>query len=505
MTLATVCGVVLVGVSGTIVTVEVDVSDGLPSVGLVGLPDATVSEARSRARCAVDAMDATWPSRRITIGLSPAEVRKHGSGLDLPIAVGVLAASGQLPTTHLASTAFVGELGLDGTLRPARGALPAALAARRAGMTALVVPADGVGELARVSGITVVTARELREVVALLSEPTLVSSELPAVPASRAAGPDLADVRGHAHGRLALEVAAVGGHHAALIGAPGVGKTLLAQRLAGLLPDLDHEAALEVAAIHSAVGAPRPDDQYLRPPSRSPHHSASAAALLGSVRGSRVAPGAVTLAHHGVLFLDEAPEFARPALEGLRQPLESGAVTVDRTGWGGRLPASFQLVLAANPCPCGLRVGSGAACSCAPAAVRRYAARLSAPLLDRIDIRLTVSRPSDAELEPAEPGESSSAVRDRVAAARERSARRFVDCPWRINARIPVGELRRRWLPDSGGAELLRDLDRRSANLRGPDRVLRMAWSLADIGARPRPTRDDIAVALSLRGSGWAS
>jgi magnesium chelatase family protein len=292
-----------------------------------------------------------------------------------------------------------------------------------------------------------------------------------------------------------------------MVGAPGVGKTLLAERLPGLLPELDDDAALEVAAIYGVTSASRGQQDYRRPPMRAPHHSASSSALLGSVHGARVVPGAATLAHRGVLFLDEAPEFARPALEGLRQPLESGWISLGRSGWSGRLPARFQLVVAANPCPCGRRVGSGAECSCAPAAVRRYATRLSGPFMDRIDIRLTVTRPSDAELTGTEGPESTSTVRARVALARERSARRFADLPWRVNAAIPAGELRRTWWPDPSGAEVLRQLDRRAANLRGPDRVLRMAWSFADLAGRERPGLDDVAAAIGLRGAStaWAA
>ncbi len=504
MTLAQVHGAVIAGVSGSLVRVEVDVSDGLPGVGVVGLPDASVSESRSRVRCAIDSSGKAWPNRRITIGLSPAEVRKQGAGLDLPIAVGILAASDVVPSTHLGTTAFVGELGLDGAIRPTRGTLAAALAAREAGLTNLVVPIASGRELGRLTGIRVVLVERLDQVCELLASASLAHG--PRAPAAGVPGPptsvpDLTDLRGHPQGRLALEVAAAGGHHVALVGSPGVGKTMLAERLAGLLPDLDDEAALEVAVVHSVAGAPRPDADYLRPPARAPHHSASAAALLGSVRGARVHPGAVTLAHRGVLVLDEAPEFSRPALEGLRQPLESGTASVDRTGWSGLLPARFQLVLTANPCPCGRRTGTGAGCSCAPAAVRRYAARLSGPLLDRIDIRLVVPRPADAELAESGSAESSAAIRERVHAARERSGRRFAGMPWHLNAAIPVGELRRHWRPDPAGAQLLREYDRRSANLRGPDRVLRMAWSLADLAGRDIPGRDDVALALSLRGA----
>jgi magnesium chelatase family protein len=507
--LAQVHGVVLSGVAGAVVRVEVDVSEGLPSVGVVGLPDTSVTESRWRARCAVVSIGRTWPNRRITISLAPAEVRKQGAGLDLPIAIGVLVASEQLPATHLPTTTFVGELGLDGRIRATQGALAGALAARRAGIDTIIAPTASAPELARITGLRVLLADHLNEVVELLMAPDLGDGRAcPMRPRACAdAGPDLRDVRGHVTARLALEVAAAGGHHVALVGSPGVGKTLLAQRLPGLLPDLGDDDALEVAALYSVAGITRADGQHFRPPLRAPHHSASAAAVLGSVRGARVVPGAATLAHAGVLFLDEAPEFARPALEGLRQPLESGTVSLDRTGWNGVLPARFQLVLAANPCPCGLRVGTGAACSCAPAAVRRYASRLSGPLLDRVDIRLALQRPPDAELATGAEGESSDIVRERVRLARDRATARLSGFPWRSNADVPAAELRRRWPPDDEGAALLRDAESRSANLRGPDRVLRMAWSLADLGGRDRPGRDDVAVALGLRGRSipWAA
>ncbi len=491
------------------IRVEVDISDGLPSVGVVGLPDTSVTEARWRARCAIDSIGCTWPNRRITVSLSPAEVRKQGAGLDLPIAIGVLAASEQLDDADLSDITFMGELGLDGQIRPTRGALAGALAARAAGVARVIVPSATADGMPPMPGIRVLVADHLAQVVAVLTGKAPEQEGDPhRFRAGGAAGPlerrDLRDVRGHAHGRRALEVAAAGGHHLALVGAPGVGKTLLAERLPGLLPDLDDDAALEVAAIYGVTSVERGVHDYRQPPMRAPHHSSSASALLGAVHGSRVAPGAATLAHRGVLFLDEAPEFARPALEGLRQPLESGWISLGRSGWSGRLPARFQLVVAANPCPCGRRIGSGSECSCAPAAIRRYAARLSGPFMDRIDIRLTLSRPCDADLAVTEGAEQSAAVRDRVLAARERSSRRWSESPWDINAAIPAGELRRRWWPDADGGELLRELDRRAANLRGPDRVLRMAWSLADLAGRERPGRDDVATAISLRGASTA-
>ena len=354
MALASVHGLVLSGVSGQLVRVEVDVAQGLPTVGVVGLPDASVGESRWRARSALASIGAAWPNRRVTISLSPAEVRKVGAGLDLPIAVAVLKASDQLPDVDLGDIAFVGELGLDGQVRPARGALACALAARRAGIGRIVVAPSCAREVALLTGLGVVPAGHLATVVAVLRE----GSDGDPLPAQQdpdeaaASTADLRDVRGHLHARFALEVAAAGQHHLAMVGPPGVGKTLLAERLPGLLPDLEGEAVVEVAAIHSVAAVPRPAGTQARPPYRAPHHSASSAALLGTVHGYRVSPGAVTLAHRGVLFMDEAPEFSRPSLEGLRQPLESGVVSINRSGWSGVLPGRFQLVLAANPCPC---------------------------------------------------------------------------------------------------------------------------------------------------------
>lgn len=513
MSLATVSGIVVNGVRGELVRVEVAVSDGLPSIGIVGLPDASVSEAKSRARCAVDSSGWPWPNKRITVSLSPAEVRKHGAGLDLPLAVGVLAASGELPHTELEATAFLGELGLDGKLHRAQGTLAAVLAARSAGLRRVVVSSDVAADVAGVPDIDVWGAASLGQVCRLLTgqgsdadvesttaghpAPEHVDEEGPQV---RLHVPDLSDVRGQAIPRWALEVAAAGGHHVAMVGSPGVGKTLLATRLPGLLPALSEEESLEVAAIHSVAGLSSMPGATRRPPFQAPHHSASSASLLGAVHGGRVTPGSATLAHHGVLFLDEAPEFCRPALEGLRQPLESGHVALHRAGWRGSLPARFQLVLAANPCPCGMRMAPGG-CSCPPMSVQRYASRLSGPLMDRIDIRLTVQRPSDGELQSTVPAESSAVVRERVEAARDRTHRRLAGSPWRCNAQIPTGQLRSHWKPDSGGAEVLQESEQRSTNLRGSDRVLRMAWTLADLAGRDRPGRHEVTAALTLRGA----
>lgn len=497
MALARATGVVLSGVSGSLVRVEVEVSSGLPSVGVVGLPDTSVSEARWRARSALASIGATWPARRVTVSLAPAEVRKVGAGLDLPIAIAVLVASGQLTGIPIEGTVLLGELGLDGSLRPVRGALAGVMAAQ--GHDRIVVPTASLPEIGMAAGVA--GARDLGEAVAILRGDVRGSVPEGASP-GRMERPDLADVRGHASARHCLEIAAAGGHHLAMVGAPGIGKTMLAERLPSVLPDLDTDAAREVAVVHSLADRPGPGTA---PPFEAPHHSASMSALIGTVSGARVTPGAFVRAHRGVLFMDEAPEFARPCLEALRQPLESGVVSLHRSGWSGSLPSSFQLVLAANPCPCGMR--GTVDCSCPPAAVRRYAARLSGPLMDRIDLRVALTRPLDVELRDPAPAESSADVQARVSLARERAAHRFSGMAWQVNAHIPTGQLRRAYLPDASGAQLLADAERSSRNLRGPDRVLRVAWTVADLNGHARPTRDDVAHALGLRGSAtpWAA
>lgn len=510
MPVAQVNGVVVSGVTGQPVKVEVDLSSGLPSVGVIGLPDPSVNESRWRARSAIASVGIPFPPGRVTISLSPAELRKAGAGLDLPITIGILLADGRLRGVDVSRTAFIGELGLNGELRPARGVLACALAARAAGIERIVVARRGSREVAQLPGLTCIVAERLSTVLEVLKGEGIGDQPEPdpsdhGEPAGDIA--DLRDVRGHAHARFALEVAAAGGHHLVMVGPPGVGKTLLAERLPGLLPPLTDEAAIEVAAIHSVAGYARSPRDRDRPPFQAPHHTASSPALLGAVHGSRVAPGAATLAHRGVLFMDEAPEFPRPVLEGLRQPLESGVVALGRSGWSGLLPARFQLAMAANPCPCGQRAGSGALCSCTPNAIRRYAARLSGPLMDRVDIRLSLSRPAAAELRSSDVGEDSASVRERVVAARARARARFEGLPWDCNAQVPTGVLRRSGQPGSGGAELLHSLESGSTSLRGVDRVLRIAWTLADLAGKDRPDRDEIAAAMGLRGqtTAWAA
>lgn len=498
--LARVHGAVVDGVRATVVLVEVDIAQGLPTVGLVGLAGTTVDEARWRVRSAVGNSGAPWPASRITIGLSPADLPKAGTGLDLAMAVGVLAASGQLPRSVF-DVAFLGELGLDGSVRSIRGALAAAQAIADAGMSTVMTGSADAGVVELLPGLEVIPVDTLLEALEILRgtrSPRRVSA--PSAAASVDDDElDLADVRGHQFARFGLEVAATGGHHCALVGPPGVGKSLLAFRVGSLLPDLSAADAVEVTTVHSLTRTWRAEDGLLmRPVVQAPHHSTSAGAVLGSVRGGQAVPGAVTLAHLGVLLLDEAPEFSRPCLEGLRQPMESGQIALHRVGRQVVLPARCQVVITANPCACGFAIGDGRDCTCSPTARKRYRERLSGPLMDRIDVRITATRPGPSELAAA--GESSHLVRDRVGHARERAAHRFAEVPWQLNAHVPPGYLRRAMAPDDGGRRLLEASSRDTTSLRGLDRVLRMAWSIADLAGAARPGAGHVAAALGLRG-----
>ena len=498
---AQVWGVVVSGIAGLPVKVEVEVSPGLPTVGVVGLPDASVGEARWRVRSAIVNSGCSWPGSRITVGLSPADVPKNGTSLDLPITVGILLASKQIPLMAVEGAAFIGEVGLDGAVRPFPAVLPAAIAAVRIGLTRIFVESSGARQVCMVPGIEVIVVRDVGHVVAVLrgqAEP----EPLPAADrvAVRSSAVDMADVRGHEYGRFAIEVAAAGGHHLSLLGPPGVGKTLLAERIPTILPDLGEQLSIDVTSIHAVAGqVPAGSGLIRRPPFQAPHHSASSTALLGTIRRGHPVPGAATLAHGGVLFLDEAPEFDRPSLEGLRQPMESGEIRIMRAAASAHLPARFQLVLAANPCPCGLAIGKGLDCRCTSLARRRYAERISGPLRDRIDIRIDINRPSIAELNSAAT-ESSRSIGVRVAQARSCAARRFEGMPWSLNSLIPAGELRRQWRPDARGCELLDAAEQGGLSLRGVDRVLRIAWTLADLADRIVPGREQVATALGLRG-----
>ncbi|WP_433286036.1 YifB family Mg chelatase-like AAA ATPase [Micromonospora sp. CA-244673] len=501
MSYAKVLCVGLVGVAGHVVEVEADLAPGLPGVVISGLPDTALHEARDRVRAAIVNSGQKWPNRRITLNLLPATLPKYGSAFDLAIAVAVLGGSGELPLVPLDATVVLGELGLDGTVRPVRGALPMVAAAARAGFAQVVVPAGNAAEAAVIPGVRVRAVDTLHRLVSFVRDGTPLLAPPADAPAPVTGGPDLVDVAGQRLGRRALEVAAAGGHHLALLGPPGAGKTMLAERLPSVLPELDDDAALEVTALHSIAGLLPPGGRLLRrPPFQAPHHTATVPALVGG--GSGLArPGAVSLAHRGVLFLDEAAEFSKGALEALRQPLENGRVQVARTRGSTEYPARTQLVLAANPCPCAKPSGD-AACECTPLARRRYLGRLSGPLLDRVDVQVRLPPVRAAELlQTGTPNESSATVAARVAEARRAAAERWASTGRRVNAEIPGPYLRRPpWrLPGRDTTELRKRLDSGSLSARGFDRVIRLAWTIADLDGRDRPDGGDIAEAIQLR------
>lgn len=497
MSLARSFGAVVSGVAGQIVVVEVDHSQGLPTVGVVGLPDASVNEARHRVRTALGNQDLQWPKGRVTISLSPAEVRKQGAGLDLAIAMGVLGVTGQIPASALATTVFVGELGLDGSIRQVPGALPATVAAAQAGFTCVVVPKENNLHCSVVPGITVLSYSSLTHVIAGLVHGV---EALPPQTGSQSETEaesilDLSDVLGQHQARWALEIAAVGSHNMLMVGAPGVGKTLLAERLPGILPRLNDQQSLEVTSIHAIAGTLTRPGAITIPPFESPHHSSSLSAIVGGVHGQRVKPGSITKAHHGVLFLDEAPEFARNVVEVLRQPIESGQIVLNRAHWSGVLPARFQLLMAANPCPCGnASPETQQKCSCTSINRRNYAQRLSGPLLDRMDINISMPHVASTES-----GDSSTTVAQRVCEARERTHYRLHGLPWHVNAHVPASHLLGSFRPAVGGQELLDHYHRKSGGLRGAHRILRVAWSIADLVGHQVPDRNDIAMAIHLR------
>ncbi|MCP2263828.1 YifB family Mg chelatase-like AAA ATPase [Promicromonospora thailandica] len=512
MGIATTRAVSLVGLQGHVVEVQAHLAASVPGFTLVGLPDTALSESRDRVRAAVASTGLPWPVRKITVNLSPAALRKQGSAYDLAIAVAVLAgadgpAAPGLRREGLGRVVHLGELGLDGRVRPVRGVLPSVAAAVAAGFPDVVVAQGDLEEARLVPGARVVGAASLAEVVALHGGPPELVREVVAVRPDRSALPsrppgDLADVLGQERPRFALEVAAAGGHHLLLIGPPGAGKTMLASRMPGILPDLTDREAVEVTAVHSVAGLFDPGGGLIRrPPFEDPHHTATAAAVVGG--GSGVPrPGAVSRAHRGILFMDEAPEFRADVLETLRQPLEHGELVLHRTGGAARYPARFQLVLAANPCPCGMAVGKGLECSCSPTVRRRYLARLSGPLLDRVDVQVEVEHPDRVD-RLGSTSEPTSAVAARVLAAREAARARLADTPWSTNAEMPG-----RFLRDVLGprqtlyAPIERAMTDGTLSLRGVDRVLRMAWTVADLAGRAAPTSGDVGNALLLRTRG---
>ena len=511
MTLARAYSVALVGVEGHLIEVEADIASGLPATILVGLPDTALREARDRIRAAIVNSGESWPAAKITVGLSPAALPKRGSGFDLAIAVAILAAAEAVPASALAGKMFLAELGLDGRLRPVPGVLPAVVAAAHGAQTVMVA-AQNAEEAALVPGVQVTGASSLAEVIIWLRggpppSPVAVpdppqgppSGSSPA--AAMAKKLDLAEVLGQAEARLAAEICAAGGHHLSLLGPPGAGKTMLAERLPTILPRLPAPAAIEVTSIHSVAGRLPPGSGLITtPPFCAPHHTSSMAAIVGGGSGV-IRPGQASLAHHGILFLDEAPEFHRDVLDALRQPLESGEVVIARAGTQAVFPARFTLILAANPCPCAKAAGPGrSGCSCSPAARRRYLARISGPLLDRVDVKVRLQPVSRRDmLYDRKFAEPSAVVAQRVAAARERAAARLAGTPWRVNAEVPGTALRRSFAPAARALTCLdRAMELGQVSARGADKIIRVAWSLADLAGKDRPGTDQVNLAIGL-------
>ena len=493
----------LVGIDALPVAVEVNIAGGGLGLYLVGLPDNAVKESEERIRAAFENSEERFSGRKVVVNLAPADLKKEGAAFDLPIAIGILAAMGRVETTLLDETMLAGELSLDGGVKPVRGVLSLALAARKAGLKRLILSEENVAEAAVVRELEIIGVKSLRQTIDYLNgELTLAAAEAVEVLEMEQAGryaEDFADVKGQLHVKRALEIAAAGGHNILMIGSPGSGKTMLARRLPTILPPLQLEEALETTKIHSVAGLQRFEGLMSSRPFRAPHHTASPVSLIGG--GQTPRPGEVSLAHNGVLFLDELPEFGRSVLEVLRQPLEDREIVVSRARYNVTYPANFTLVAAMNPCPCGYYNHPTKECTCSPGAVHRYMGRISGPLMDRIDMHIEVTPVEPSELQSAEEGERSSVVRERVMRAREIQRRRFEGIEGvHTNARMNSAMVRQYCTLDEASDRLLkRAMERLSLSARAFDRILKVARTIADLAGREQIAQSDVAEAIGYR------